>query len=191
MEETLNKKHFPLLDAFLTNKEEPLKQFYMTQFPKTKYYILKSGGSLENAKDVFQEAYFICWKKLSMEKFMPKNPAEIEAYFFTIAKNKWIDQIRSATKNKTISIDTKMPHLTEDETGGFLELENKEKQMAITLEAFEKLGQGCKDLLTQFYFEKLSIRTIAAALNMEEASAKNKKYRCIQKLKELALMCFQ
>lgn len=191
MEETLNKKHFPLLDAFLTNKEEPLKQFYMTQFPKTKYYILKSGGSLENAKDVFQEAYFICWKKLSMEKFMPKNPAEIEAYLFTIAKNKWIDQIRSATKNKTISIDTKMPHLTEDETGEILELENKEKQMAITLEAFEKLGQGCKDLLTQFYFEKLSIRTIAAALNMEEASAKNKKYRCIQKLKELALMCFQ
>lgn len=191
MKETLNKKHFPLLDAFLTNKEEPLKQFYMTQFPKTKYYILKSGGSLENAKDVFQEAYFICWKKLSMEKFMPKNPAEIEAYLFTIAKNKWIDQIRSATKNKTISIDTKMPHLTEDETGGILELENKEKQMAITLEAFEKLGQGCKDLLTQFYFEKLSIRTIAAALNMEEASAKNKKYRCIQKLKELALMCFQ
>lgn len=66
-------------------------------------------------------------------------------------------------------------------------MEKSEEQMSITLIAFENLGKACKDLLTQFYFNKMSMKTIAENLNIEEASAKNKKYRCIQKLKELAL----
>lgn len=188
MEDTLNKEKFTLLDAFLTNKEEPMKEFYIAQYPKTKYYILKNGGTLENAKDAFQEAYFACWKKLSTGKFRPKNKAEIEAYLFTIAKNKWIDQTRIVANRKTISIDEKMEHLTADDTTQISEKEKKEEQLSITLTAFENLGQACKDLLTQFYFHKMSMKTIAASLDMEEASVKNKKYRCIQKLKELALM---
>jgi len=186
MEDTLNKIQFPLLDAFLTNKEEPMKEFYISQYPKTKYYILKNGGSLENAKDAFQEAYFACWKKLSTGKFKPKNKTELEAYLFTAAKNKWIDQTRQVAKRKTISIDEKMQHLTADDAGQIMEMEAKEEQLSITLTAFENLGQACKDLLTQFYFHKMSMKTIAASLDMEEASVKNKKYRCIQKLKELA-----
>ncbi|MCG2419936.1 sigma-70 family RNA polymerase sigma factor [Aequorivita sp. F47161] len=186
MEDTLTQGKFKLLDAFLNNEEVPIREFYIAEYPKTKYYILKNGGTVDNAKDVFQEAYFVCWKKLSSRKFQPKNKNEIEAYLFTIARNKWIDQTRAATKRKTTSINDKMYQLAADDnpTG---ELEKKDKQLTITLAAFENLGQGCKDLLTQFYFNKMSLRTIAEKLNIEEASAKNKKYRCIQKLKELAL----
>ncbi len=187
MEDTLTQGQFALLDAFLSNKEVPIKEFYIDEYPKTKYYVLKNGGTLDNANDVFQEAYFACWKKLSTGKFRPKNKAEIEAYLFTIAKNKWIDFTRTAAKKKTISIDEKIYELTDDETSKSSDRIEKEHQLNITLTAFENLGQACKDLLTQFYFQKLSLRDIAKNLDMEEASAKNKKYRCIQKLKELAL----
>lgn len=187
MEDTLNKDQFVLLDAFLSNREEHLKAFYISQYPKAKNYILKNGGTLENAKDAFQEAYLACWKKLSTGKFKPKNRAELEAYLFTIAKNKWIDQTRTVAKRKTISIDEKVQHLTADDAGQKMELETKEQQLCITLTAFENLGEACKELLTQFYFHKMSMKIIAASLDMEEASVKNKKYRCIQKLRELAL----
>lgn len=80
-----------------------------------------------------------------------------------------------------------MYKLEADETTQIGELEKEDEQLSITLTAFENLGQACKDLLTQFYFDKLSLRIIAESLKIEEASAKNKKYRCIQKLKELAL----
>lgn len=187
MEETLNLGQFTLLDAFLTNKEVAIREFYIAQYPKTKYYILKNGGTLENTKDVFQDAFFACWKKLSTGKFKPKNKTEIEAYLFTAAKNKWIDQTRHLAKRNTIAIDEKSYHLAADETMQTSEMEKSEEQMSITLIAFENLGKACKDLLTQFYFNKMSMKTIAENLNIEEASAKNKKYRCIQKLKELAL----
>lgn len=187
MEDTLKLGQFKLLDAFLTNKEVPLKDFYVEQYPKTKYYVLKNGGTPENAKDAFQEAYFACWKRLSTGKFIPRNKAEIEAYLFTIAKNKWIDQTRILAKRKTISIDEKMEHLTADDTTQISEKEKKEAQLSIALSAFEKLDQSCKELLTQFYFHKMSMKSIAANLDIEEASVKNKKYRCIQKLKKLAV----
>lgn len=188
MENALNHGHFLLLDAFLTNNELLLQKFYCDEYPKTKYYILKNGGTIDNAQDIFQEAFFACWKKLSNEKFRPKNKAEIEAYLFTIAKNKWIDQTRIMAKTQTISIDEKAYQLSADEITPIPELEKKEEQLSITLTAFENLGDACKELLTQFYFHRISLRQIAESLNMEEASAKNKKYRCIQKLKELALV---
>ena len=61
MESTAQRQH-TLLDAFLTNKELLLKEFYIAEYPKTKYYILKNGGTIDNANDVFQEAFFACWK---------------------------------------------------------------------------------------------------------------------------------
>lgn len=186
MEDTLDHEQFALLDAFLSNREIPMKEFYLSEFPKTKYYILKNGGTLDNAKDIFQDAYFACWKKLSTGKFLPKNKSQIEAYLFTTAKNKWIDQKRAMAKRKTTSINDQMYNLSVEEKSHPIEMEQMETQLTITLSAFENLGEACKDLLTRFYFDKLSLRTIAENLNIEEASAKNKKYRCIQKLKELA-----
>ena len=186
MESTAQRQH-TLLDAFLTNKELLLKEFYIAEYPKTKYYILKNGGTIDNANDVFQEAFFACWKKLSTGQSSPKNKSEIEAYLFTTAKNKWIDQIRVTGRKKTISLDEKMHLLAADEASPISEFHEKEEQLTITLSAFENLGQACKDLLKQFYFHKMSLRDIADGLDIEEASAKNKKYRCIQRLKELAL----
>lgn len=179
-------EQFILLDAFLNNKEVPIRDFYVDEFPKTRNYIYKNGGTEDQAKDVFQEAYLACWKKLSTSKFSPNNKAEIEAYLFTIAKNKWIDQVRRDVKRKTTSIDTKLYQLEANESTEQQEQKLKEEKMAITLAAFENLGSACKELLKQFYFHKLSLRRIAEVLNIEETSAKNKKYRCIQKLKELA-----
>ncbi len=177
---------FKLLDAFLNNKEAPIRDFYVAEFPKTKNYIFKHGGSEDQAKDIFQEAYLACWKKLSIGKFSPKNKEEIEAYLFTTAKNKWIDQVRRDAKRKTTPIEEKLYHLEAHDSTELQEQNLKEEKMTITLAAFEKLDGACRDLLTQFYFHKESLRTIADGLGLGEASVKNKKYRCIQKLKELA-----
>lgn len=185
MEDTKNQELFILLDAFLSNKESILKKFYIAEYPKTKYYILKNGGNIEQVKDIYQEAYFACWKKINSGTFTPKNEAEIEAYLFTIAKNRWIDQTRMAAKRRTISLDDHMYQLPADDGTQIDDLEKTDRQLSITLAAFEELGQACKDLLTQFYFYKMSLRDIAEGLEIGEASAKNKKYRCVKKLIEL------
>jgi RNA polymerase sigma factor (sigma-70 family) len=54
--------------------------------------------------------------------------------------------------------------------------------------AFKQLGASCKELLSKFYFEKMSLNEIASLLDLDAASARNKKYRCMQKLRGLALV---
>ena len=63
----------------------------------------------------------------------------------------------------------------------------KENRLQGVMQAFKDLGLPCKDLLTKFYFEKKSMNTIAEELQLDAASTRNKKYRCMQKLRELAL----
>lgn len=110
----------------------------------------------------------------------------MEAYLFTAAKNKWIDYIRLTSTNGTISLNDTFIQLEDEQSLQDTNQEEMEHKLNITLSAFENLGEDCKTLLTQFYYNKVSLRVIAENLNIEEASAKNKKYRCIQKLKELA-----
>jgi RNA polymerase sigma factor (sigma-70 family) len=176
-----------LLDAFLSNKERPISEFYQSEYPKTKHFILKNGGDIDQVNDIFQEAFFSCWKKLSSGNFLPKTSLDIEAYLFTIAKNKWLDHVRIEAKKRTIPLNEFGNQMNELETTDLNDIHEKEQKLSITLSAFEKLGKDCKNLLTQFYFNKMSFKAIAINDNMEEASIKNKKYRCIQKLKELAL----
>ena len=48
---------------------------------------------------------------------------------------------------------------------------------------FEKLGESCKKLLKLFYYQKASLKEIAASLNLTEKTAKNTKYRCMKSLR--------
>ena len=53
--------------------------------------------------------------------------------------------------------------------------------------AFKNLGQPCKQLLSTFYFDKKSLKDIASELKIKEATARNKKYRCMEKLRAVVL----
>ena len=59
--------------------------------------------------------------------------------------------------------------------------------LGIAATAFQHLKDGCKDLLAQFYYEKKSLKEIADNLGLDPASVRNKKYRCMQELRALAL----
>ena len=59
------------------------------------------------------------------------------------------------------------------------------KDFDLATAAFNLLGEKCRQLLILFYFKKKTFREIASALSFsDEKTAKNQKYRCIQKAKE-------
>jgi len=66
----------------------------------------------------------------------------------------------------------------DDAEMGYLELVKEE---------YERLGDPCRELLNRFYFKKESMREIAAHFSWTEASAKNNKYRCLQRLRNMVI----
>ncbi|MBD0257043.1 MAG: sigma-70 family RNA polymerase sigma factor, partial [Cytophagales bacterium] len=50
------------------------------------------------------------------------------------------------------------------------------------------LGEGCREMLLGFYYERKSMQELAGAMGYaSEAVAKNKKASCLKKLRDLVL----
>ena len=97
-----------------------------------------------------------------------------------------MDILRSSTFKKTNGLTDETLSVLKDEPDEDL-IDANESKLNATMSAFKNLGQPCKQLLTDFYYDKKSLRIIASELQIEEASVRNKKYRCMEKLRNLVL----
>lgn len=171
------------VSAFKNNDQRVLANTYKSVFPRLRSYVLKNNGSEVDAKDVFQEAFIICWRNIKENKLVENS--NVEAYLFTIAKNKWMDHLRSAAHKKSFSSeDLESMDIPEEESVDENELEKKTKLLKLAL---SRLGENCKTLLNMFYFNRKSMEEISKQLNITSSSARNQKYRCMEKLKMISI----
>lgn len=177
-----------LIVAIKTNDSVALKALYISNYPKIESLVLSNSGSKEDAKDIYQEAFIAVWNNIKNNTFIPTNETAIQGYLYTIAKNKWMDVIKSSRFKKTKSAfnDTVLNNKSED-VNDLNQDDSENKKLSLAMEAFKNLGQPCKQLLSTFYFDKKSLKDIASELRIEETTARNKKYRCMEKLREMVL----
>ena len=177
-----------LLEAFKTNNEAVLKSIYQENYAEVQHYIMKNSGGEQEAKDIYQEAFLAFWNNIKNDKFKSTSNSSLNGYLYTIAKNKWLDYLRSSKHKKMIST-SKLNNLDLEQVKSEFDEESDENDQKLerAMKSFNLLGEACKLLLTKVYFEKKSMKEIAIELELDAASTRNKKYRCMQKLRELAL----
>ncbi|MET0465776.1 MAG: sigma-70 family RNA polymerase sigma factor [Chitinophagaceae bacterium] len=170
------------LQALRANDETALQQLYHANYFKVENFVVNNSGTPDQAKDVFQDAFIAVWRNVQLGKFQLQENASLEAYLFQVARNKWMDQLRSAHHTKVVRIDSDlMPEAkTTDPADSFLE-----ENISAVKKYFGRLGENCRKILTLFYYDDASMKEIADQMNWTEATAKNNKYRCIQQLKEM------
>ena len=177
-----------VVDAIKNNDSSTLKSIYTKNYPKVEVLVLKNNGTKEHAKDIYQEAFLAVWQNIKQDKFIPKSKSSINGYLYTIAKNKWMDVLRSQGYKKTI-VASQLQHfeIKDEEDNGIDDDILKDKRLKDVMLAFKNLGEACRSLLRKFYFEKKSMNLIAEELSLDSASTRNKKYRCMKKLRQIAL----
>ncbi len=170
-----------LLDAIKANKEAALKQFYQEEYPKTERYVREKGGTAEQAKDIFQEAFIAVWRNVQLEKVQLDNGAKLSAYLYQVAKNKWIDYLRSGHYKNTMAVsDLHDGFDTADELP-----EEQHQYLEAVKIAFKQLSENCKEVLNRFYYKNESVLVIAEAMEWTEATVRNNKYRCMERLRDM------
>ncbi len=176
------------IEGLKRNDERILKSLYQNNYGKIEALVLKNNGTKDHAKDIYQEAFIAVWRNVKEEKFVPQNETALQGYLYTISKNKWMDYLRSKQYKKTVQV-SKLVHFDPSDHGYETTDDDifKEKRLEGIMSVFKTMGSPCKELLTTFYFEKKSLREIADELQIEENTARNKKYRCMEKLRELVL----
>ena len=175
-----------LIEAIGSNDQKTLKFLYHNNYGKVERYIVNNNGSTQDAKDIFQEAFLTVYQNVRAKKFIPTNETALQGYLFTIAKNKWKDHFRNSKIKKTHRISDGLNATLTSQEEGNIEIDDSQVKIDNTMNAFNDLGEECKEILTLFYFDKMTMRDIATYQNLTEASARNKKYRCMQHLKSLA-----
>ena len=175
-----------LVDRVKANDPLVLKALYHTNYYKVEQYILNNSGSKEQVKDIYQEAFITVWKNVKLGKFTPNGDTALNGYLYRIAQHKWLDYLKSGHRRNQTSLQEHEKYLKEWDGATALEIDDfNTERLAKIVNTLKLLGEPCRNLLITFYFEKKSLQQIAKELKIGEASARNKKYRCIEKLRTL------
>ncbi|MBP7557924.1 MAG: sigma-70 family RNA polymerase sigma factor [Chitinophagaceae bacterium] len=175
----------PLLTQQIQRNEAAvLKKLYQDNVGGVTALVLKNSGTADDAGDLYQEAFLAVWRAVQMSRFLPVSEKEFSAYLFQVARFKWIDQLRSRKGRKLVALQDWPSEAVMQEPWD----EDMAMQTAAVRAAFPQLGDNCRELLGRFYFKKEPLREIASFFGWTEATAKNNKYRCLQKLRGLLQM---
>jgi DNA-directed RNA polymerase specialized sigma24 family protein len=152
-------------------RQELFIRLYEISFPQVAAFVRKMGGSLEEAKDIFQDALIIFYEK-KVARELPVLEHTESTYLAGIARNLWYKHYRETKKaleiNTTITEPEKEPKVSES-----------------VFRFIEVSGKKCLELLTSFYYDKLNMNQIAVKFGFSgERSATAQKYKCLEKVRD-------
>lgn len=168
-----------LTEGIKLKNDECFRYIYKKSYPFISDFVLKSGGSLDEVKDLLQDGLVILFENITLNIFEGKS--EILTYFNSICKNKWINYL-NRQKKRVILIDDfeKFIETTEDV--------NDNEETSETLNYIEALvataSERCKKIFIAYYYDNLSMTDIAMKLGYTNAdNAKSQKAKCMNKLR--------
>lgn len=166
------------MDGFRRNDQIALRSIYKAHFPAVRQYVLQNSGTVSDAQDVFQEAIVVLWVNVKQGRFSPGTESGPGGFLFRVAKNKWLDVVRSAAHKHM-----KVVHNDQALDRGNDAPDDIEERIARLRGVYEKLDDRCRAILDQYYFERKDLATIASGMGVEEDSIRTIKYRCMMKLR--------
>ncbi len=167
-----------LLNSDTTSFEILYKKFY----PAVRQQVTAYGGTEDDAKDIFQDGIIALWKNARCGTFQLREGVKLSTYLIQVCKLRWIDRMKKASHRYEMRKE-ELPE-SQQEPEFLIEWIDREEQNQFQ-QYFSRLGTRCQELLKKFYFHKESLQQIALAMNVGEATAKNEKYRCMQRLKKI------
>lgn len=162
--------------------DKVLKYLYEDELPKIRRYVLRCGGTEDEAYDIFQDSLLVFYKQVMANKFNEKY--EIGAFIFTISRNLWINYIKK--KKRMVTVDDFVNTGLEIEIDTILDdMVDDEKKEAVR-NVFSKMNARCTELLTYSIFQDLSMEDICFRMKFASIdAAKTANYRCKQQLIKL------
>ncbi len=160
-------------------REKAFAQLYQL-YPKIEKLILSKGGRKQDASDVFQEALIVLYRKLQSSNF--KLTASFYTYLYSVSRYIWSDTQKQHSNPETSGSQNELVDFEEEISKTI----HEEKKYRFAENAFSELGERCQRLLLMFYHKKMSFKEIANVMQFKsEKIAKNQKYKCLQKAKDI------
>lgn len=156
---------------------------YQQYYGMIEQLVLRNNGAVDDAADIFQDGLVALFHKVRSVDF--QLTASLKTFLYAICRNLWLMKLRKRKREtpitevhqETVGLDAEALQLLED---------NDRNQLVAA--GLSQLGEDCQRVLQLYYFEKCRMKNIAEQMGYSgEQVAKNKKSRCMRKLREWVL----
>lgn len=166
--------------ALCRNDFALIQEIYDKCSPQCRNYVLKNNGSVDDARDVFQEALIDVYQKCKeLTLTVP-----ISAFLYVIYRRKWLKKLNKGKNLLRIlnDIGYTSRNANASETTAI-----NEKLDKILMECFSKLSKSCQDFLNMKYTDGMKGEEIANELSLKPNAVYQRMFDCRKSLKA----CFE
>ncbi len=173
------KKNFKIIKGIVENDNEVFLNLYEYEFPKIVRLVIKNSGTVDNARDVFQDGLVIIIENLLQKKL--EITESFDGYLYSVCRNLWYRQWIENKRKLKFFDDYGYDDLDIDYRDYEEHLDKYEQYAA----AIEMLGETCRKLLELCYYQNMGWNEIASQLGYASAgSARNQKYKCLERIRK-------
>ncbi|MFT4016712.1 sigma-70 family RNA polymerase sigma factor [Terrimonas sp.] len=169
-----------LIISIKTNKNlnSAIAFIYEAHFEYLSSLITNNSGSEQDAQDILQEVMVDFIRVVQSGKF--REESSVKTFLHSMTRNCWLNELKKRNSAEKRDKVFERNRLQDDNSNETYEQRESKKKL---LEVFNTLGDGCKKILTLFYFESLSMKEIVEQTNYEnEQVVRNKKHKCFKTL---------
>ncbi len=170
-----------LLKGLAGSDKNSIELIYRDNFSSIQSFILNNNGSVEDARDIFQEAMIVLYENAGKETF--KLNCQIKTYLYSVCRRLWLKRLQQLGKYN-YNLENLVDIVPVD-----AEIEDHEKRnddFNLMENAMSKIGEPCKSLLDGYYLQKKNMQELALEFGYTNAdNAKTQKYKCLIRLKKI------
>lgn len=155
---------------------------YRNHYRLLENYVLTNNGNEMDAEDLIQEVLVVFVDIVQTGKY--RGEASVRSFLYTLTRNLWVTELRKRNSDfKRNGLFETNREKEEEDISSYLIYNEAQKTI---VELFERMGEKCKQILTLFYYENLSMKDILKQTNYEnEQVLRNKKYKCLKELTDI------
>lgn len=155
---------------------------YKENFASVEKFITKNSGTIDDAKDIFQDTLFVLIEKLRADNF--ELTASLKTYIIAISKNLWFKKLRYQSYYRQTEFSEALSNKFNSEISLSI---NDEKSYWEKLQTYlSKITAHCNHLLQSMFFENKNIEAIQKEYCYSSRhNAQNQKHKCIEQVRKV------
>ena len=171
-----------LISQLKNGSSDAYNPLYEKSYPSVEKFIVNNSGTVNDAKDIFQDTLLVLFKKVREDNF--ELTASLKTYVIAISKNLWFKKLRHISNQQETS-------LTDFHSNKFFcEIESailKEKSYWERLQIYlTKISSHCNNLLKSMFFKSKTIEDIQLEYGYtSKHNAQNQKHKCLQQVRKV------
>ena len=154
---------------------------YSSYYPDIERFILANHGTIEDARDIFQETLVVLNKNIAREDF--QLTSSLKTYLYAISKNLWLKSLRDNKPLDSFDVDKKEYGKLSDTTEQ--DKENEARTIHYIENLIAKVPAHCQKIIQYVFYQNIPVDKVAQKMGYQNNhTASNVKYKCLRQMKK-------